>query len=245
MHLFLFHVAMLATKPAESVFLTELFSKFIILSISSVPWFENKRIGKGNIGKLLPGLCKIADVPILTNHSIRPTSVRAMKRGGFDYGQVAFISGHKSIDNLKRYDALTVLDKTKMALALQQGPATLDGNQVDLDSLARVGQKRKNEEPVASTSKKVTFDEEDVVEACDTEFIFADNEDSGLGTSEITEEHYELPADVENLKSDVSEDLPEQAIPSSQGHNVAQLIRDQMNMSKELINNYISALKKK
>ena len=224
------------------MFWAQVFSKFVIL-ISSVPWFENKRIGKGNIGKLLPGLCKIANVPILTNHSIRPTSVRAMKRGGFDYGQVAFISGHKSIDNLKRYDALTVLDKTKIALALQQAPATLDGNQVDLDSLARVGQKRKNEEPVASTSKKVTFDEEDVVEACSTEFIIADNEDSGLGTSEITEELYELPADVEHLKSEVSE--PEQAMPSSQGHNVAQLIRDQMNTSKELINNYISSLKKK
>ena len=206
---------------------------------------------------MLPGLCKIANVPIMTNHSIRPTSIRAMKRGGFEDRQVQFVSGHKSVQSLSKYDALTVLDKTKAALALQQGPATLDGDIVDFDSLARGGQKRKNDEPVASTSKKVTFNpnplwNQDIMEACGTDPIIGDMEDSGLGTSEITEDPFEPPADVKHPKTEVSEDIPELAITSSQGHNVAQLIRDQMtlsrdqmNSSKELINNYLSALKKK
>ena len=37
----------------------------------------------------------------------------------------------------------------------------------------------------------------------------------------------------------------EPALPSSQAHNVAQLIKDHMSSSKELINNYIFAMKKK
>ena len=180
-----------------------------------------------------------------------------MKRGGFEDRQVQFVSGHKSVQSLSKYNALTVLDKTKAALALQQGPATLDGDIVDFDSLARGGQKRKNDEPVASTSKKVTSNpnplwNQDIIEACGTDPIIGDMENSGLGTSEITEDPFEPPADVKHPKTEVSEDIPEPAITSSQGHNVAQLIRDQMtlsrdqmNSSKELINNYLSALKKK
>ena len=40
-------------------------------------------------------------------------------------------------------------------------------------------------------------------------------------------------------------DATERAIPSSQAHNVAQLIRDHMSSSKELTNNYLGAMKKK
>ena len=204
-------------------------------------------------------------MPRLTNNSIRPTSIRAMRRGGFERNDVAFVSGHKNLDTLMNYDALTVLDRTKMALAIQKGPATLDGDKVDLDKLAR-GHKRKsndppmivsnndnpvtgtseNDNPVPGTSKKVTFDEDDVRGA---EFQFViDN--PGLDMSDVTEDisgntiEVKLPAVNTVHESDDINDL-EPALPSSQAHNVAQLIRDQMNTSKELINNYISAMKKK
>ena len=220
----------------------------------SVPWYEDKRIGKNMIGKVLPALCEVAQVPRLTNHSIRPTSIRAMRRGGFERSDIAFVSGHKSLDTLANYDSLTVLDRTKLALAIQKGHATLDGDRVDLDELAR-GQKRKNENPipgtsksdnpVPSTSKKVTFDEDDVRRA---ELVFDD--DSGLGpqdeigdmTGQFVEVKLPVPASVNATNP---ADDPEPALPSSQAHNVAQLIRDQMSTSKELINNYISAMKKK
>ena len=66
-------------------------------SPSSEPWYEVSRIGVNMIWKLLPSLCAIAKVPRLTNHSIRTTSIRAMRRGGFDGQQVSFVSGHKSL----------------------------------------------------------------------------------------------------------------------------------------------------
>ena len=145
---------------------------------------------------------------------------------------------------------MTVLDKTKVALALQQAPATLDGDKVDLDSLARGGQKRKTDDPVESTSKKVTFSEEDIKEACNQEFIMGDLDESGLGTSQNTEQSEtnedpnETPADV-NSQTENGADIHQPAISSSQGHNVAQLIRDHVTSSENLIMNYISALKKK
>ena len=202
------------------------------------------------IGKLLPSLCRIANVPVLTNHSVRPTSVRAMRRAGFERSDIQFISGHKSVDSLANYDALTVYDRTKIALAIQKGHATLDGDKVDLDKLAR-GEKRKADEPapstsrddpIPSTSKKVTFDEVDLERA---EFVF--DEDSGLGIpadiiDDASDHFVEVKLPIQETNSD---DVHEPALPSSQAHNVAQLIRDQMNTSKELINSYISAMKKK
>ena len=232
----------------------------------SNPWYEDKRIGKNMIGKILPAMCEVANVPRLTNHSIRPTSIRAMRRGGFERSDIAFISGHKSLDTLANYDSLTVLDRTKLALAIQKGHATLDGDRVDLDQLAR-GEKRKNDDPIPgpsksdnplpSTSKKVTFDEDDVRRA---ELI---NDDSGLGASDDfgdMSQHsvvVELPVIQESPAADPSAAPPpgdvhptvdsdhEPALPSSQAHNIAQLIREQMSTNKELINNYLSALKKK
>ena len=213
------------------------------------------------IGKILPAMCEVANVPRLTNHSIRPTSIRAMRRGGFERSDIAFVSGHKSLDTLANYDSLTVLDRTKLALAIQKGHATLDGDRVDLDELAR-GQKRKNENPtpgtsksdnpVPSTSKKVTFDENDVRRA---ELVFNDdsglgvlNDDSGLGAQDeigdMSGQFVEVKLPVSVNATNPTDD-PEPALPSSQAHNVAQLIRDQMSTSKELINNYISAMKKK
>ena len=220
------------------------------------------------IGKLLPNLCKVANVPVLTNHSIRPTSIRAMRRGGFERSDVAFVSGHKSIDSLSNYDALTVHDRTKLSLAILNAPATLDGDKLDLDELAR-GQKRKaddpapstsKDDPVQSTSKKVTFDEEeDFVNpgpnAVGAEFVEFVNDDSGLGDMSGHFVDVDLPvAEVAEVAKVAEVDLPvvqepkfdqEPALPSSQAHNVAGLIRDHMNSSKELINNYISAMKKK
>ena len=206
------------------------------------------------IGKILPALCKVANVPRLTNHSIRPTSIRAMRRAGFERSDIAFVSGHKSIDSLSNYDSLTDLDRTKMSLAIQKGHATLDGDRVDLDELAR-GQKRKNDDPipgtsksdnpVPSTSKKVTFDEDDII--FNNEFV---NDDSGLGASEMgdVKHHFvevKLPVATGDQMQIAAADDYEPALPSSQAHNVAQLIREQMSGSKELINNYLSAMKRK
>ena len=229
--------------------------------IFSITWYENSRIGKNQIGKILPALCKVANVPRMTNASVRPTSIRAMRRAGFERTDVAFVSGHKSIDTLSNYDHLTVYDRTKIALAMQKGHATLDGDQLNLDQLAR-GEKRKaadpapttsKDDPAPSASKKVTFDEETIERA---EFVI---EDSGLGMENMFEnvEVVTLPVvtgvqEANQVEESKTIEDHEPALPSSQAHNVAQLIREHMNTSKEhmntskeLINNYIAAMKKK
>ena len=235
-----------------------------------------------------------------------------MRRGGFDRNDIKFISGHKSVNSLEHYDALTVHDRTKVALAIQNAPATLEGEKLDLDNLAR-GKKRKSDDPVQSTSKKVTFTREDIERA---EFVY---DDSGLGLDNASQDfhasqHLEAPKNlleavygtggdrgigagehvervvvdadrgdpaepvaaqdtvevrVEGVRPAAEEegqpgtrrvakageaavanhaDSQEHGLPSSQAHNIAQLIRDQMNLinnNKDLINNYISAMKKK
>ena len=163
---------------------------------------------------------------------------------------MAFVSGHKDLKNLQNYDALTTFDKTKISLSMLQGPATLDGEQINLDALAR-GEKRKvNEELGEGTSKRQN--NENVTEGEVLHHFVVCNEDSGLGAEEIVFcQNDQLaipePANQEPAKLEPAGAQPdsiEHAIPSSQAHNVAGLIRDHMSSSKELINNYLSALKK-
>ena len=209
----------------------------------SIPWYVNARIGKNMIGKLLPSLCEITQVPVLTNHSIRTSAIRAMTRGGFESRQVAFISGHKSLANLSVYDSLTTIDRTKMALAVQKGHSTLDGNKVDFDQLARNKQKRKNDDAGEGPSKRSNSNvEKDIEEALESEFILANNDDSGLEVERM-EEVVLGPGEVPKFEVAVPQ-VAEPAIPSSQAHNVADLIKAHINGSKELINQYIGALKK-
>ena len=152
----------------------------------------------------------------------------------------------------------------------------------------------KDDNPVPSTAKKVTFDEDDIRRACREEILF---EDSGLGNSIAGEDNGD-DFDAAAAMREISPNLPvtrvqlkqpdaeattggvaqtdrggdegvtgalrqvhmsqeprqfhsvvvQQSQPnlsSSQAHNVAQLITDHISSSKELINNYIEAMKKK
>ena len=99
-----------------------------------------------------------------------------MMRGGFESRQVAYVSGHKSISNLNNYDSLTVVQRTKMALAMQRGHATLDGDEIDLDTLARGGRKRKTDSVDASTSKKANDGDEYAKVLDEAIFVYADDD---------------------------------------------------------------------
>ena len=245
--------------------------------LCSEPWYENSRIGVNTIGDLLPSLCEIAKVPRLTNHSIRTTSIRAMRRSGFDDNQVCFVSGHKDPESLKNYDSLTVFDRTKMAMAMQHGSTTLDGEEIDLNVLAR--KKRKGNDQVGEGPSKRLNDEAEKVF-----HVVVDHNDSGFGGSEASSRATEAsdndltPADVnpvivvtqQNAANEIvlsqndTNEMPRfilsdnnvgqehansqpdtRSISSFQSHNVAKLIDNHITSSKELINNYLAAMKKK
>ena len=98
-------------------------------------WYENSRIGKNQIGKMLPSLCKLAGVKTAHNHSIRATGIRALRKSGYDKYQICKMTGHRDPNTLANYDSLDLLDRTKMALGLQHGHKTMGGKRVDIDSL--------------------------------------------------------------------------------------------------------------
>ena len=215
-----------------------------------------------------------------------------MRRGGFDDNQVCFVSGHKDPRSLQNYDALTVFDKTKMALAMQQAPATLDGEEIDLNALARSKKRKLNEELGEGTSKRQTdtplfhvvvncsndsgfggsetssvppspavLSKDDPMAAVTdvnpeerAEVVLSQNDEQGMPKFILSDNNANpdpadpKPDDPEPANLDPTNSQPDatqRAIPSSQAHNVAQLIRDHMASSKELINNYLSAMKKK
>jgi hypothetical protein len=64
----------------------------------------------------LPELCQTVGVPVLGNHSIRSSSIRALKRANFEDRDVATLSGHKNLANLSNYQIPTVTDRTRMAI---------------------------------------------------------------------------------------------------------------------------------
>jgi hypothetical protein len=66
-------------------------------------WFTKAKIGKNKVGKLLPLLCQTVGVSVLGNHSIRASSIRALKRANFEDRVVATLSGHKNLANLSNY----------------------------------------------------------------------------------------------------------------------------------------------
>ena len=58
--------------------------KFDIHLASTNVWFANANIGKNKVSTILPSLCGILGIPSLTNHCIRATGIRALKRAQFE-----------------------------------------------------------------------------------------------------------------------------------------------------------------
>ena len=65
---------------------------FDIHKKSAKIWFANSNVGKNTISDLLPNLCKILELPLLTNHCIRATGIRALKRCNFEDRKVSLTS---------------------------------------------------------------------------------------------------------------------------------------------------------
>ena len=92
-------------------------------------------------------------------------------RNEANLAQVCFISGHKDPRSLQNYDGLTVVDKTKIALAMQHAPTTLDGDEVAADEAvaSEVTEEAANNEEAAVEGDAASGDEGDTVVASEGE----------------------------------------------------------------------------
>ena len=143
-----------------------------------------------------------------------------MRRGGFDDNQVCFVSGHKDARSLQNYDALTVFDKTKIAIAMQHAPTTLDGGEINLDALARRNKRKADEEHLGErTSKRQNND------APLYHVVVNSSNDSGLGGSETSS----IPPSPVTSKNDQvaavnHEEASEVVMSQNDGHGMPKFI---------------------
>ena len=69
-------------------------------------WYEKNKIGKNEISKAVPELCKaIGCETRYKNNQLRPTAVRFLKLGGAEDREIVKFTGHKSISTLQHYDS--------------------------------------------------------------------------------------------------------------------------------------------
>ena len=67
-------------------------------------WYNNKPVGKNSIVEMMKKISVAAGLSkVYTNHCIRATSITVLHRAGLDGNAITAISGHKSVDSLKRY----------------------------------------------------------------------------------------------------------------------------------------------
>ena len=79
-------------------------------------------MGKNQVAKMLPSLTELVSGKRFTNNSVRPTSIRQMKRAGMEDREVASVSGHKDPNSLKHYYPGPGMAKmAKMAEAIANG----------------------------------------------------------------------------------------------------------------------------
>ena len=77
---------------------------FKINSEKTTCYFETGKVGSTHVGKFMPTLSSILGIPRITNNQIRPTSIRKLKRAGFEDRVIMELSGHRQISTLAFYD---------------------------------------------------------------------------------------------------------------------------------------------
>ena len=80
----------------------------------------NKKIGPKTVQNMMPTVCEIIQEPHQTNHQIRVSVIRALKRAGYSYAEISKITGHRNIITMmENYDpGVDVSEKANMAVAI-------------------------------------------------------------------------------------------------------------------------------
>ena len=87
---------------------------------------------------MMPILCTCLGTKVYTNHSIRGTGIRLLKKAGFDDRVISKVSGHKSVQSLNNYDA-DLGTKRKILMAKALGNQITRGNQIETGNQIQTG----------------------------------------------------------------------------------------------------------
>ena len=87
-----------------------------------LPWFYNGAMGPNTLGNLLPKACEMAGIERKTNHAVRHTCVRRLRKDQIPDDKIAQITGHKDLRSLASYDHLSD-DEHEEIQAVLQGKA--------------------------------------------------------------------------------------------------------------------------
>lgn len=93
--------------------------------------YDNIKVGKNPLGNTLPSVTKALGLPKFTNHSLRGTGIRLLKRMGYGDRDIAKISGHKRLDSLNNYDPAPTFENKKRTSLLLTGNCQLKKQRTD------------------------------------------------------------------------------------------------------------------
>ena len=99
--------------------------KFNLDDPSTMMCFENVKVGKNEIKKVLLEICLPTGIPTYTNHCLRATAIAMLKGSGFEVLDICKLSSHVSVVFLNHYNASNSLKKKQnMAKACFWPPST-------------------------------------------------------------------------------------------------------------------------
>ena len=136
-----FHLWMTKQSPTATSLFNHIKrpSRKFKLKFNPQVWFSDSKMGKNEIPKAVPELCRAVGVPRCTNQQLRPTSVQSMKRGGAEDREIVKVTG-QHVETLKHYDS-TLLRERQHELAL---------------SISNMGRKRKATASISEATNSKT-----------------------------------------------------------------------------------------
>lgn len=67
-------------------------------------WYREVALGKNKIGAFMPEACALAGITRHTNHGVRRTAIKRMRKSGIPDDKIIKITGHRSVNTLAVYD---------------------------------------------------------------------------------------------------------------------------------------------
>lgn len=89
-----------AMEPESSFYLTCIPME----RVDSMIWFFPRPMGENTLTNLMSMAAKEAGLNRKTNHSVRKTTIKTLRKAGVPRDKIKHISGHKSISSIEAYD---------------------------------------------------------------------------------------------------------------------------------------------
>ncbi|VDI15478.1 Hypothetical predicted protein [Mytilus galloprovincialis] len=72
--------------------------------VESMIWYYARPMGENTLANLMPMAAKEAGMDRKTNHSVRKTTIKTLRKAGVPRDKIKHISGHKSTSSIEAYD---------------------------------------------------------------------------------------------------------------------------------------------